>query len=384
MPLLFRITSVHPDLPKLAQSKEFVACGGTIGRHRHNDWVLADQLRFVSGQHALIDFQAGAYYLIDTSRNGVYINNSSKPVGRGHPQRLFDGDQIRIGDFEIAITVTPDDPALIDDGMRDSVVRAQLVPEDDSENIALVDDSQLTEDEEAFATQMYIADSSPPTAPPARPAKRASLAGQAQSSTTDKSAAAKLLLDAAGLQSKDLAGVDPEDILETAGYLLNSLVTGIIDLIHERAKMKESFRLPQTMIHGQQNNPLKFSPGTNDALKFLLGDRSESYLSATEAVKAAVEDLKQHQRAVPTALFQALGEFIEQFDPEELTLRFDQGRKEGSLLRGASRPRYWEQYKECFEALIRSDDGRIPNAFSDEFARAYQQATERPKTPHKH
>ena len=70
MPLRFRITSNHPTLAASAETKEFAACGGTIGRNSNNDWVLRDDSCYVSGQHALIDFQAGAYYLIDTAAMG--------------------------------------------------------------------------------------------------------------------------------------------------------------------------------------------------------------------------------------------------------------------------------------------------------------------------
>jgi len=131
MPLRLSITSSNADQLGDGQSMEFNACGGTIGRNADNDWILPDPKCYVSGRHALIDFQAGAYYLVDTSRNGVYINSADEPVGRGHPQRLFDGDHLRIGEFDISIELTEDDVDLFDDGMRDSVIRAQLVAEDD-------------------------------------------------------------------------------------------------------------------------------------------------------------------------------------------------------------------------------------------------------------
>ena len=372
MPLRFRITSNHPTLAASAETKEFAACGGTIGRNSNNDWVLRDDSCYVSGQHALIDFQAGAYYLIDTSRNGVYINSSDKPVGRGHPQRLFDGDRLKIGDYAIEIKISADDPALLHDGMRDSVVRAQLVPIDDSPELPLLENARLVNDK---APTPHSKASRPATP---RLAKAQAIKEPPATLASDK--AADVLLEAAGLQQHDLIGVSPDEILETAGQLLNGLVSGIIEMMRERAAIKDSFRLPQTMIQGQQNNPLKFSPSTQDALKYLLGDRSESYLSATEAVRGAFDDLKAHQKAVPGAMFLALKEYLEQFDPDELSLRFDQQGKRGSLLSGAGKPRYWEQYKECFETLMRSDDGRLPNAFNDEFSRAYLRLTDRSKS----
>ena len=147
MPLRLRVTSDSKELPRDQRVQEFPAVGGTIGRSPDNDWVLPDDRRYVSSRHAMIDYQGGAYYLMDTSRNGVYVNGSDTPVGQGHPQRLFDGDQLRIGEFEIAVDISAGDEELHDDdGMRDSIVRAQLVPEDESVELQLVAEDKLTRD----------------------------------------------------------------------------------------------------------------------------------------------------------------------------------------------------------------------------------------------
>ena len=131
MPLRLRIVSNNAKLLGDEQVREFAACGGTIGRSLDNDWVLPDPKRYVSGRHALVDFQGGCYYLVDTSRNGVFVNDADTPVGNGHPQRLFDGDRISIGEFKFLVEIT-DDAGAEDDGMADSVVRAQQVSEDPS------------------------------------------------------------------------------------------------------------------------------------------------------------------------------------------------------------------------------------------------------------
>ena len=146
MPLRLRVTSENRNLLGERADVEFAACGGTIGRNADNDWILPDPKRYISGRHALIDFQGGAYYIVDTSRNGVYINGADSPVGRGHPQRLFDGDRLRLGDFDVSCELTEEAGEAIDDGMRDSVVRAQLVDEDESVEMQLVDENRITDE----------------------------------------------------------------------------------------------------------------------------------------------------------------------------------------------------------------------------------------------
>jgi len=367
MPLRLSITSKNRDQLGDGQHTEFKACGGTIGRNPDNDWVLPDPKLYVSGRHALIDFQSGAYYVIDTSRNGVYINGADEPVGRGHPQRLFDGDRLRIGEFDIKVELIEDEENALDDGMRDSVIRAQLVPEDDSIELLLVDEDKMVE-EEALARHLEGDGAS-------QLSERIALADLADPKSSKHIAEDKavgILLEAAGLKPADLAGTVPSEVLETAGHLLRDFVSGLTELIQERTRLKDTFRLPQTLIQGKQNNPLKFSPTTADALKYLLGNRTESYLSAVESVRVSFREIQQHERAVPKAMLLALKEFLERFDPDELRAQFDQGLKRSSLLSGTNKLKYWELYQECFHVLTQAEDGKAPEAFSNEFARAYE------------
>ncbi len=370
MPLRLSITSKNRVELGEAPCTEFIACGGTIGRNNNNDWILPDPHRYVSGRHALIDFQSGAYYIIDMSRNGVYINGADEPVGHGHPQRLFDGDQLRIGDYDIQIEVTADDERLLDDGMRDSVVRAQLVPEDDSVELELVDQDKMVEDE-ALA-RLLQGDGASQLSARIAMADLADLTEPTSSEHLAEDKALGILIEAAGLKPGDLAGTTPSEVLQIAGKLLHCFVDGLTSLIQERTRLKDTFRMSQTLIQGKQNNPLKFSPTTADALKYLLGDRAESYLSSTEAVEVTFREIQQHERAVPKAMMLALKEFLERFDPDELRSQFDLGLKRNPLLSGTNKLKYWELYQESFRVLTQAEDGKPPEVFSNEFARAYE------------
>jgi len=370
MPLRLSIISKNRVELGKAPCTEFIACGGTIGRNKDNDWILPDPHRYISGRHALIDFQTGAYYIIDMSRNGVYVNSADEPVGHGHPQRLFDGDRLRMGDYDIQVEVTEDDERLLDDGMRDSVIRAQLVPEDDSVELELVDQDKMVEDE-ALA-RLLQGDGASQLSARIAMADVAELTDPESSQHIAEDKALGILIEAAGLKPSDLAGTAPSEVLQIAGKLLHCFVDGLTTLIRERAQLKDAFRMPQTLIQGKQNNPLKFSPTTADALKYLLGDRTESYLSSIEAVEVSFREIQQHERAVPKAMMLALKEFLERFDPDELRSQFDQGLKRNPLLSGTNKLKYWELYQESFRVLTQAEDGKPPEVFSNEFARAYE------------
>lgn len=364
MPLRLRIVSTNAKLLGDEHVREFAACGGTIGRSLDNDWVLPDPKRYVSGRHALVDFQGGCYYLVDTSRNGVFINNADTPVGGGHPQRLFDGDRFSIGEFKMLVEITDDGDAQ-DDGMADSVVRAQQVPEDPSVEMQLMAADQLDE-ADALARHLSVVDGSAKVSQLSEVLPMPGLGLPAQAD------AAAMLLEAAGLKPKDLAGTPPAEILRSAGKLLQLLTGGLMSLLQTRSSTKEDFRISQTLIKHNQNNPLKFSPGVPEGLKYLLGDRSESYLPAEDAVTSSFADLRQHEEAMAKAMGRAVLDYVERLDPDELRARFDKGLKRNGLLAGANKLKYWELYEETYHVLTYHEEGRLPESFSEEFSRAYE------------
>ncbi len=365
MPLRLRIVSKNAKSLGANHEQVFAEQGGTIGRGLDNDWVLPDPERYISGRHAMIDFQGGAYYLVDTSRNGVFINDADTPVGRGHPQRLFDGDRLRLGNFEILVAMQEAEAEPAD---LNPVVRAQQVPEDPSLELAMVDEQKMVE-ADALARHVTASDAS---AQLSQLSEVIALPVAARAESQEN--AATTLLSAAGIEPRDVAGTPPADILRAAGGLLRAMVIGLTALLQERAEVKEQFRISQTLIKREQNNPLKFSPGVNEALASLLSNNSKSYLPAEEAVEASFADIKQHEAAVMKAMGSALKDFMERLDPEELQSTYDRGLKRSSLLAGANKLKYWELYAESYHVLTHQEDGRLPELFSEEFARAYEEA----------
>jgi predicted component of type VI protein secretion system len=383
MPLRLRVTSDSKVLPRDQRVREFPAVGGTIGRSPDSDWILPDESRYVSSRHAMIDYQGGAYYLVDMSRNGVFVNGADTPVGQGHPQRLFDGDQLRIGEFEIAVDISGGDEELRDDdGMRDSIVRAQLVPEDESVELQLVAEDKLTRDsnlQRHLAPTRAVAakarsTTTGPVAVPSAPKKPAPATPTVSATGDAEQRALALLLEGAGIKAEAIAGRTPAEVLLGTGKLLRVMVSGLMELLRERSHMKDTFRLPQTMMQAAQNNPLKFSPSVDEALRYLINDRDDgAYLSAEDAARAGFQDVRQHEQALVKAMLQSVQDYVERFDPEELKSRFDKGLKRGGLLSGGNKLKYWELYEESYPALTQREDGGPPQLFTEEFARAYLQ-----------
>jgi type VI secretion system FHA domain protein len=157
MSLRLQIISRHRQGLGERASMEFGQAGGTIGRSLESDWVLPDGQRYLSSRHASIDFRSGSYYVVDTSTNGVYVNDAEQPVGRGTPQRLFTGDRIRIGEYEISVEIADEDDTretLTNDRHVDPVSKAQRVPPPDPTRADMVAPHEIT----AVGIEMLISD----------------------------------------------------------------------------------------------------------------------------------------------------------------------------------------------------------------------------------
>jgi len=87
------------------RSRVFGVNGGTVGRAPDNDWVLPDPKRIVSGHHFEVTYRSGAYWLKDISTNGVYVNDSDEPASNLGEVELRDGDRLRLGDYDVVVSV---------------------------------------------------------------------------------------------------------------------------------------------------------------------------------------------------------------------------------------------------------------------------------------
>ncbi len=59
----------------------------------------------ISRHHCTITAQAGLFTIIDTSGNGVFINNAERALGRGNSAILSEGDLLHIGDLTLEVSV---------------------------------------------------------------------------------------------------------------------------------------------------------------------------------------------------------------------------------------------------------------------------------------
>ena len=380
MPLRLKIVSEHRDLVGDDAEREFHEEGGTIGRALQNDWILPDPDRYISGRHATIDYKGGIYYLLDTSSNGVYMNDEMEPIGNGNPRRLFNGDRMRMGDFEFEIAVDSGESLVMPmDEEKPSVAPdniEQFVDEDVLRTgMQLLDEEELTGDDEFQSVLFGEAPPAKPEPEPAandevEPAPEVKDVGKVDVSAEDLFDS---FMDGLGISRAELhPSVNRPEMMQTAGTVLREFVEGIVSLLASRANLKNAFRLDQTTVLPRHNNPLKFSDNTADLVKQLLTGGEGEYLGARDAVREVCRDLLNHQNAFLDAMNSAFIEFADRFEPDELQDGFDRAMNGSKLFAFMNKSKYWDLYRDIYPIITEKGGGRFPQMFAEEFVKAYE------------
>ena len=381
MPLELKIISEHADIVGDDAVRLFTEDGGSIGRSLENDWILPDPDRYISGRHAVIDYRGGIYYLVDLSTNGVYVNDENEPIGKGNPRRLFNGDRLRMGDFQIVVKLDKGESLVmpLDDDEHELPEDIEmLVPEDSLRTgVQMLDEEEITGDDDfqsaLFGTTRMDKPEPAKPAPKAvepKPVKRM----QSTSVPRDGDDLFDTFLAGAGVKRADLhPSVDPKEVMENAGQVLREFVDGVTKLLASRANLKSAFSLDQTNILPRRNNPLKLSESTLGSIKQLLVGREGEYLGPKNSVKEVCRDLLFHQDAFLDAMSHAFGEFADHFDPDELKSSFDESSKPLPLLGFINKMRYWDLYCDLYPVMTEKGSGRFPSMLAEEFVKAYDQ-----------
>jgi type VI secretion system protein ImpI len=182
---------------------------------------------------------------------------------------------------------------------------------------------------------------------------------------------------ALGLAEQPFAGATPAQLGEQLGALTRLIAEETRQLLRARAEAKRLTRsASHTIIEAQGNNPLKFAPTTEEALRIVLGAPRPGYLAAGPAFAQAFVDVKAHELRTYAAMQEAVRMLSDGLDPASLEKA--QGKDSGiASLVGSRKARLWDRYVERWAAMSPRSGDKLADAFMRNFADCYDRADAR-------
>jgi type VI secretion system protein ImpI len=201
----------------------------------------------------------------------------------------------------------------------------------------------------------------PATAPPVEPTPGAATPGDF----------VRRLAQGAGVPEDVFGRRDSAEIAEELGACLRILADNLKQLLNARAETKRLARSSnQTLIQAEENNPLKFSPTAEDALRLMFGTPTRGYLDARRTLEQSFKDLKTHQVKTYSAMQHALRMMAEDLEPQAVEEGLEADRGLGGLI-GSRKARLWDAYVARWDAMTSPHEDGFVDAFMIYFAECY-------------
>jgi type VI secretion system protein ImpI len=164
---------------------------------------------------------------------------------------------------------------------------------------------------------------------------------------------------------------NPQELAQQVGALLRLVTENMQQLLNARGQSKRLARMSQqTTIEALNNNPLKFAPSTEEALRIMFGAPTPSYLDARRALEEAFTDVKDHQVRTYAAMQQALAMIVADLDPQAIDDATDADRGISGMI-GSRKARLWDTYVARWQAKTRGQSDGLVDVFMQYFAECY-------------
>jgi len=378
----------------------FGRSGGTLGRSDSNDFVLPDPKHFVSRIQASVKSDGVKHTITNLSKSApIFINGKELDYQSEH--LIYSGDEIRIGLYilqaEPMFGVVDKNGSIVgqqsEEALEELEEAAMSLMETTNTSPAsrkkpsTKADNPLPEStsSEAITKPRKLKQVKPKQAKePIKESFPLPITAPISEPTTnqvsiDQQALAQAFLKGAGVPHINLsAGLTPE-FMETLGKLLSSSIQGTFDLLSTRALIKREVNADITMIMFRNNNPLKFLSDSEAVLMQMLRKKMPGFMGPAEAMEEAYEDLHVHQQGMVAGMHAAIGELLNNLDPQELEHQFKSSSSVDSFMPIVRKARMWDHYNDLFRAINREARRDFQAYFGDAFLTAYAKASDRAK-----
>lgn len=426
--LYLKVISFQSELLGQNSTVSFDENGGTFGRSKGCAWRLPDEDRYLSGQHGMVYFQEDAFYVMDTSTNGILFAGDSEPLGKGSAKVLQHGDVLKIGNYEISVSIDKEHVSSVAEQSDDLSGAADSSDQDvfggeitDRKFDPLADEppakkssfskSTSQEDHSSGLNDYFVPPSAkkspekpreanprgrrplipenwdhvdPPIEPTSDISPFSGVSGGAEPSGTFPNRSVSSVsrsadpyhgfLKGAGLQNGILDDADKTESLELFGRLFRNMVETLMELLRSRSELKGEFRLNRTTIRSNENNPLKFTPDVEDALGMLFGQKKQSYLGPEEAISEAIGDVQGHQIAMIVGMEAAFAALMGRLAPDNFADREQEANPLAGAIKSLNRKSTaWDNYQKFYRDNVVESGNAFGVLFGEEFSKAYEE-----------
>lgn len=381
MALRLEVISEHRHQLAARASIVFGVSGGSIGRAADNDWVLPDPLRYLSGHHARVLFQQGAWYLEDTSTNGTYIDDSPVAVGRRAPRLLQGGETLRLGEYRLRVhvdatdTLPPPGTGTLAQIAIDEVTPLQLLGEHADDLGASLNIEALIAEPGLLDTPLLDAvdftprgnDGSPGANSTSRQVARlrAAMRSRQQAVSAARSevrAGVQAFCRGAGLDIEQIPARHDARLLHLAGRMLREALLGLKEIMRAQKALRDQLGM-------EDDDTDVLSPLNRAADEYLLQvirGHESSQFDAVAQLRSSFSNASAGVRATNPALRAALAQFLSHLAPANI----EAGARDGA---GRGSPAAtWERYREVYMTLLHATGKELPHLFTEAMAQALQ------------
>ena len=411
MALRLRVTGPHVARLGDHATRVFGVHGGRIGRAADNDWPLPDPERYLSGHHAAITYRSGSWFIVDTSSNGTFLNDATAPLGRDNAHAVTTGDLVRMGEYEFVVSVSPDNDFPPDsssaagvDGSGEAdfalATHGDLGAELDLKRL-LKDPNPPADDDfpppprvetvrvsDAYGQAISVPAPAPkPVAPKVAAAEPKAAPHpvvqsvpaprrEAPSTGPGGNATLQAFCRGAGIDPSTLAIEHTTAVLTLAGQLVRELALGLITGLQYRTEQTGRMHIDDTSVTPIEQNTFRMLSSVDEALARIFAPRSTRFLTPLEAVRTSFADLRRHDQASHVAMQDAIAEYMKRLAPEQLEMQFAETLKRNGPLPTNPGQKFWEMYGDYYKVLAQMAPEGLPHAFAEDFAKAYETASE--------
>lgn len=187
--------------------------------------------------------------------------------------------------------------------------------------------------------------------------------------------AAKALFRGMGFPDPAIPAGGEAALLYEVGEMMRALSEGLVSLLAARKLLKSEFRMDETQVQPEENNPFKHFKMAELALDELFITRSGGFQAPAEAAASALDDIKGHVMLTTAAMQRAIRLLVERLDPKVIAREPEEA---SARIRGlGARKGKWELYSELHQRLSGNLDGITRQIIGEAFAQVQEEQARR-------